>query len=609
MRKLLIVVLFIVGATAAHADVPQHINYQGILLDDVGDPVTTSKNVAFRIYTDPVAGSLEWSESRSVTPDAGGRFNILLGEVNAIDDEVFSGADRWLEIQILGDSPMSPRIRLVSVPYAFRIATVDGSNGGQISGDVSITGDITGGGRATIGGAHTHLSAGGFMAGTENYADGSQTVVAGGNFNAAIGTRATVGGGYLNGAADDYATVAGGFSNVANLASAVSGGRYNYARGSYSAIAGGGGLSLIDSNSVQGDYSSIGGGRRNVVIGFESTIGGGNNNSVEGAEAVVAGGEDNEASATNSTVGGGKNNVASGIESTISGGSNNIADAYLSTIGGGISNKATGGRSTIAGGEDNEADGDRSTIGGGDQNTSTNTYTTVGGGFDNDASAVSATVSGGRRNSATGDYSFVGGGYQNKCNGDYCAIPGGDQDTIAASSERSMAFGRGVFVNNDYRVVFFDGTNHGRLGINRDDRQGGILRPIHVGTSTSNGNGAYLTNGGTWTNGSSREFKESFESIDSDDLLQKIATLQIDAWNYKGTSERHIGPVAEEFVAAFNVGAIREDGVRDDKYLSTVDVAGVALAAVKELHEQNQKLDARIVELQNLVEQLLEQQK
>jgi hypothetical protein len=153
-----------------------------------------------------------------------------------------------------------------------------------------------------------------------------------------------------------------------------------------------------------------------------------------------------------------------------------------------------------------------------------------------------------------------------------------------------MAFGYGVYVNSAYRVVLFDSAGSGRLGINRDDHTGGIDHPIHVGTDVSNGNGAYLTSGGAWMGGSSRTFKENFQPIDSQDLLARISGLPVEAWQYKDSDERHIGPVSEDFVQTFDVGTVRSDGNRDNKYLSPGDVAGVALAGVKEVIRENQEL-------------------
>jgi len=48
--------------------------------------------------------------------------------------------------------------------------------------------------------------------------------------------------------------------------------------------------------------------------------------------------------------------------------------------------------------------------------------------------------------------------------------------------------------------------------------------------------------------------------------------------------------VAEDFVAAFDVGAVDDAGRRDNKYLATSDVAGVALLGVQELLRQNEEL-------------------
>ena len=307
---------------------------------------------------------------------------------------------------------------------------------------------------------------------------------------------------------------------------------------------------------------------------------------------TVGGGVINTASHWYSTVGGGHNNNASGGWSTVSGGQSNTAgsnSATNATVGGGYNNNASGGWSTVSGGQSNTASGGNATI---------------AGGAVNNASGYYGTISGGENNSASDMYSTVGGGHLNANAGWYSVIPGGLQDTLTASADYSMAFGRRVYVNNSYRVVFFEGSYHGRLGINRDDQNGGISYPIHVGTNSSNGNGAYLTGGGTWTPGSSRSFKENAQPLDSEQLLAKISSLDIEAWQYKDSDERHIWPYAEDFVEAFDVGTVREDGTRENHYLAPGDVAGVALAGVKELTRQNRELRQIIEELKQRIAEL-----
>ena len=82
----------------------------------------------------------------------------------------------------------------------------------------------------------------------------------------------------------------------------------------------------------------------------------------------------------------------------------------------------------------------------------------------------------------------------------------------------------------------------------------------------------------------------------------------MESWEYKGTGERHIWPCAEDFHEAFDVGVLKEDGTRDTKYLAAGDVAGVALAGVKQLAKENRELRERIEQLEALVETLLAQQ-
>lgn len=74
------------------------------------------------------------------------------------------------------------------------------------------------------------------------------------------------------------------------------------------------------------------------------------------------------------------------------------------------------------------------------------------------------------------------------------------------------------------------------------------------------------------------------------DILERLAQIPIQSWRYKSEvdSIHHVGPIAQDFAAAFNVGA-------DDKHIATVDADGVALAAIQGL---NQKLEDKLREQQ-----------
>ena len=123
------------------------------------------------------------------------------------------------------------------------------------------------------------------------------------------------------------------------------------------------------------------------------------------------------------------------------------------------------------------------------------------------------------------------------------------------------------------------------------------IHAFQVGSTSSNGNGAYLTDGGTWTNASSIAFKTNFVTLSNAWILEKIKGLNISKWDYKNTSETHIGPIAEEFTETFEVGVAGEN-----EHLSTVDVSGVALKGVQALIEENEALKAQIQMLMERME-------
>ncbi len=144
-------------STAALADVPGLINYQGTLTDDSGTALDTTVSMTFSIFTDSTAGSVVWTEDQSPVLVSSGIFHVLLGSVNSIPDTVFSSPERWLGVQVGADPELEPRQRIVTVGYAFRSAesdtasyarnapaasdgdwTVDGDNIYRLDGNIGI---------------------------------------------------------------------------------------------------------------------------------------------------------------------------------------------------------------------------------------------------------------------------------------------------------------------------------------------------------------------------------------------------------------------------------------------------------------------------------------
>ncbi len=101
-----------------------------------------------------------------------------------------------------------------------------------------------------------------------------------------------------------------------------------------------------------------------------------------------------------------------------------------------------------------------------------------------------------------------------------------------------------------------------------------------------------LTINGTLTQGSDRAAKVDLQPVDAGAILERLAGLQLHTWAYRHSpGVRHLGPTAQNFAAAFGLGA-------SDTGIAAVDADGVALAAIQALVAENAAKDARIAELE-----------
>ena len=108
-----------------------------------------------------------------------------------------------------------------------------------------------------------------------------------------------------------------------------------------------------------------------------------------------------------------------------------------------------------------------------------------------------------------------------------------------------------------------------------------------------------VTAAGTINGSSSRALKENLVGTNGS-ILNRVMNLPIYYYNYiaDGSSIQHVGPMSEDFAALFEVGA-------DNKHISPMDMAGVAIAAIQELHE---KMEAKEAEINGMQLELIEQQ-
>ena len=78
--------------------------------------------------------------------------------------------------------------------------------------------------------------------------------------------------------------------------------------------------------------------------------------------------------------------------------------------------------------------------------------------------------------------------------------------------------------------------------------------------------------------------------------------MPIATWRFNGNAARHLGPMAQDFWAAFGLG-------EGDTTISHVDAQGVTLAAIQGLHAQLAARDRRIGKLEQRVAALREDER
>ncbi|MBI5383579.1 MAG: hypothetical protein HZA90_02720 [Verrucomicrobia bacterium] len=417
-----------------------------------------------------------------------------------------------------------------------------------------------------------------------------------------------------------------------------------------STIAGGGSLLFDNVNTIASTFCAIGGGAGNRIAtgSGDSTIGGGTGNRIgtNSSFSTIGGGLSCAVTGAVSTISGGAWNTIHPecAYGTIGGGSDNqiAGGAWDATIGGGYRNVVSDSFATVAGGVDNKALGTRATVSGGDYNSALSWATVIAGGRGNTASNDYAMVAGGHDNVAGGAGSFAAGSYARALHDG--AFVWADSRPFffnsTAANEVSFRAQKGVRIQTDTGIhlsaadapiivrdfdLFAANAPASKAGIGR---WGLFMEPstltigipstdvspryFQVAKYSTNGNATQLlrvdqagnlTTAGTVNGSSDRHAKERFTSVDPREILSRVTALPISEWSYKADAgTRHIGPMAQDFHTAFNVGT-------DDKHITMVDADGVALAAIQGLNQKfEEELATQSADLRTKDAQLKSQQ-
>jgi hypothetical protein len=625
------------------------LTYSGYLYDTAGNPVTATSTITFRFYTTAGGAGAVFADSITVTPTADGYFSAVIG-ANAgtpIDPSQF-GQQLWMGMQVTGDAvEMSPRVELTSSPYTLtadwqyltnRPATfpasphthpgtditsaVDAANHAPWNG---ITGTIFGGTGSAATAArsdHDHdaryplrtdLSAPGTLNAAANpvdwtelkgvpagFADGVDDGITSVSRDATLigdGVGSPLG---VNPAAIQVKLTGlpcpGNMfvNSVAPSGAAsclpVSPNLYNAGIGIFIS---GSTVSLLSPVSIaNGGTSAItrAGAANNILpaqVANDVLTTDGTNASWATVRSVLATGDD----------------AGLVVKGTYTG----VAATPPATGAGGrmmwYPQKAAFRAGYVNGAQwDDASVGDWSTAMG---------YGTIASGSLGTAVGQATTASGdtstamGMRSVASGVISTAIG-YGTTASGNYSTAMG---NYTTASGDTSTAMGLNTTASGNYSTAmgFYASTN-ARAGsfVYGDNSVATIFNSAAANEFAVRAAGGYrfytnslLTAGvtlgagaGAWTTVSDRNAKEDFRDVDGDEVLAKISKMPIQSWRYKAEVSRatHIGPVAQDFRAAFGLGD-------SDKAISTVDIDGVNMLAIQALAHRSAALESENAEL------------
>ncbi len=541
--------------------------YQG-RLNENGTPASRVYDLRFALYDLDSGGSeVVAALTNSAVAVSNGLFTVTLD----FGAGVFTGADRWLEIAVRTNgngvfTTLNPRQEITATPYAITASSASSASNltgtlpaAQLSGAVAsdnLAGTYSG--ALTLNNAANSISGSGAGLTALNASQLNSGTVPGAALSNAwkiTGNAGTTPGPHFLGTTD-YLPLELKVNGQRALRIEPANGIYGYcpnmvggfsgnivSNGYMGAVIGGGGYSGSP-NRVGNLFATVVGGARNTASGQFSTA--------MGYDAVASG----------------DLSIAMGVSTTASG-TNSIAMGYFTSAYGAYST-AMGYGSTAA--------ADYSTaMGNNSKAYSTGSFVWA------DAQAA--------------DFASTG-------NNEFCVRASGG---VQLSGDTRMFFGSTLGQKiNLYSTTFGMGIQQG-VFYSRIGTGGGFgwyAGGVHNDNAFNAGSGGAvlmtLTSGGLVVNGtfvsaSDRNLKQDFSEVNSRAVLEKVARLPIQTWAYKNDpGTKHLGPMAQDFYAAFGVGP-------DDKHITTVDESGVALAAIQGL---NQKVEQQLEQKQTEITEL-----
>jgi hypothetical protein len=591
MKSVLIVVL-LAGQAAAANVVPGKVPFTARLSDASG-PVNGNVSISFAIYDVATGGTAAWTESYPVATALNGLVFVDLGSQTTLDSAVFDGGTKYLEVTVNGTA-MSPRLPIGSTPYAIRAATAD-TVGSLAEADLQrrVGGTCSSGAISTINpdGSVQCIPVGQTYTGTGGVSVAGTTVSLS-STGCAMGYVWKFDGASWS-CQPDANTIYTGAGGVSVLGSTVSLDTTGCSAGYVWKYNGTTFACAPDANTTYTFNSPLF--AMGTSVSLQTVpIGSGGTGATNAQTALNNLLPSQLANAHDVLVTTGTSAAWADVRQVLAFGDD--AGFVVKGSGGVAAPPASGpGRrmmwyqqkAAFRAGSVNGTEWDDASIGLGSIALG-NTCTASG------MNAVALGVS----TTASGNQSIAFGSFTTASGLSSTAFGDGS----VASGDYSTAIGHYAITNGHQGSFVYGDVAAGQIYSNADNefvvRASGGFRFFTNSTLTA---GVTLGAGaGSWSSVSDRNAKQDFRPMDGDEVLSKIAAMKIESWRYKAevSRARHVGPVAQDFRAAFGLGD-------SDKSITTVDIDGINMLAIQtlqrhvsELERQNRELSERLSRLE-----------
>lgn len=119
-----VVASFLVLTAVALGGTPNLVDFQGTLQAATGAPESGDRQITFSLYRGATDGEALWTETQTVQV-LDGVYSTSLGAVTAFADSIWETPQLWLGIKVGQNDELTPRLRIVAVPYARKAARAD----------------------------------------------------------------------------------------------------------------------------------------------------------------------------------------------------------------------------------------------------------------------------------------------------------------------------------------------------------------------------------------------------------------------------------------------------------------------------------------------------